>query len=108
MKCGEKCASVAYKEAARSQYKLCTGSSYRRGGIHEAVGRGREPDILFDENLRGWSQPQLVCLKLLSRGERCQTRGKGSGAGDSCFVGVSFGGVTRGGHRRIKLCTVVR
>jgi hypothetical protein len=27
--------------------------------------------FFFDENLRGWSQPRLVCLKLLSRGERC-------------------------------------
>jgi hypothetical protein len=26
--------------------------------------------FFFDENLRGWSQARLVCLKLLPRGER--------------------------------------
>jgi hypothetical protein len=31
--------------------------------------------FFFDENLKGWSQPRLVCLKLLSRGERCHKVG---------------------------------
>jgi hypothetical protein len=46
VKRGEKCVSVPYMRAARSLYKLYTGSSDRRGGSHEAVGRDRDP-VLF-------------------------------------------------------------
>jgi hypothetical protein len=44
---GERCASIAYTAAARSQCKLYTGSSQRRGGIDEVVGRDRDLDTLF-------------------------------------------------------------
>ena len=43
---------------------------YRRQENHQALGREREPEIIFDQVLGGRSRPRPASLKLLSGGER--------------------------------------